>query len=64
MGYQALHALVDTTAYGVDGWHWCEVVEILKGTAAVYPIKVQIPDRGIGQYKEPEILDWQRRWVD
>lgn len=49
--------LVDTTPYGVPGYCWCRVTRIAPGSAAVFPIKVQIPSRGEGQYKAIEIAD-------
>lgn len=49
--------LVDTTAYGVPGAHWCEVVGVSEGDAAVYPIKVQVPGKGVGQYKQSEVAE-------
>lgn len=49
--------LVDCTAYGVPGAHWCTVVRRLgEWSAAVYPLKVQIPERGLGQYKLAEVI--------
>lgn len=52
--------LVDTTAYGVPGANWCTVVRRLgEWSAAVYPLKVQIPDRGVGQYKLSEVAEWR-----
>lgn len=52
--------LVDTTAYGVDGHKWCRFVRTAPGSASVYPYKVQIPERGIGQYAAREIEAWAR----
>lgn len=52
--------LVDTSAYGVPGEHWCEAIGLAPGDAAVYPYKVQVPERGEGQYSAPEILGWRR----
>lgn len=49
--------LVDTTVYGVVGVHWCRWDRTAPGSAAVYPYKVHIPGRGIGQYKASEIKD-------
>lgn len=52
--------LVDTSAYGVTGTHWCECVGIAPGSASVYPYKVQVPRRGVGQYRASEVLGWRR----
>jgi hypothetical protein len=52
--------LVDTSAYGVPGEHWCEVVGLALGDAAVYPYKVEVPERGTGQYRAREVLGWRR----
>lgn len=52
--------LVDTSAYGVPGEHWCEVVGLAPGDAAVYPYKVDVPERGTGQYSAREVLGWRR----
>lgn len=52
--------LVDTSAYGVPGEHWCEVVGLAPGSASVYPYKVDVPGRGHGQYRAREILAWRR----
>lgn len=48
--------LVDTSAYGVPGENWCRVVYTNFWSAAVYPVKVDIPGRGRGQYKATECL--------
>lgn len=47
--------LVDTSVYGVPGIHWCQWAYTAPGDMALYPYKVHIPDRGIGQYKASEI---------
>jgi hypothetical protein len=53
--------LVVTEAYTGDPVPaWCRVTSIAPGTAAVYPIRVQIPERGEGQYALPELLGWRR----
>lgn len=49
--------LVDTTVYGVPGTNWCQWDHTALGDAAVYPYKVHIPGRGIGQYKASEVQD-------
>ncbi len=49
--------LVDTTAYGLPGENWCAIDYISEGSASVYPIKVKVPGRGIGQYKLEEVKD-------
>jgi hypothetical protein len=49
--------LVDTGCYGVQGYHWCPVIRLAPGSAAVYPVKVEVPGRGEGQYAPTEILD-------
>jgi hypothetical protein len=48
--------LVDTTCYGVPGENWCWVSRLAIGEAAVYPIKVEVPGRGEGQYAPAEII--------
>lgn len=51
-----MEVLVDTTCYGVEGPTWCRVTRLLEAwSAGVYPVKVQIPGRGEGQYKRSEI---------
>lgn len=50
-----IYLLVDTTVYGVPGLHWCQWDHTSLGDAAVYPYKVRIPGRGIGQYKASEV---------
>ena len=55
--------LVDTSAYGVPGEHWCEVTGLAPGSASVYPYKVQVPGRGQGQYRASEVLGWRRPLV-
>lgn len=48
--YGGLEALVNCAAYlgeGV-GHRWCEFMRLAPGTAAVYPVKVQVPERGEG----------------
>lgn len=48
--------LVDCEAYtGKPGPVWCTVDAHARGSAAVYPVKVRIPDRGMGQFKLGEI---------
>jgi len=51
--------LVNTGCYGVNGYNWCEVTRLAPGSAAVYPIKVEVPGRGEGQYNAAEVLDHQ-----
>lgn len=46
---------VDTTPYGVPGFNWCYVMRLAPGSLATYPIKVQVPGRGEGQYKASEV---------
>jgi hypothetical protein len=55
--------LVDTSAYGLPGLHWCEVVGVATGSASVYPYKVDIPNRGVGQYRASEVQGWRRPLV-
>jgi len=52
--------LVDTTAYGVAGEHWCPLEYGSPGTASVYPFKATVPGRGTGQWRASEILAWRR----
>lgn len=49
--------LVDTGCYGPQGYNWCKVTRLAPGSAAVYPVKVEIPGHGEGQYAYTEILD-------
>lgn len=49
--------LVDTSQYALEGPHWCDVVELVEWSASTFPIKVQIPGKGIGQYRREEIMD-------
>jgi hypothetical protein len=51
------HVQVNTGCYGVPGYHWCRVIRLAPGNAARYPVKVEIPGRGEGQYAPGEILD-------
>lgn len=53
-------ALVDTSAYGVEGQHWCRVTRRLGDwSAAVYPLKVHVPGRGEGQFKLSEVVEFR-----
>jgi hypothetical protein len=47
---------VDCTAYGVPGYHWCRFSGVAPGSASVYPIKFEVPDKGIGQCKPEEVM--------
>lgn len=49
--------LVDTSQYALEGPHWCDIVELITATASTFPIKVQVPGKGIGQYRREEIMD-------
>lgn len=48
--------LVDATAYGLAGEVWAPFDHVAPGSAAVYPYKVRLPGRGIGQYKASEVI--------
>lgn len=50
---------VDTAAYGQPGEQWCEVIEVVGGDAATYPVRVRIPGAGVGQYRHAEVLGWR-----
>jgi len=50
---------VETTAYGAPGIHWCEVIEVVAGDAATYPVRVRLPQGGIGQFSHAEVRDWR-----
>ncbi len=50
----SVEAYVDTSAYGLDGWRWCVVTGCSVGSASVYPLKVDVPGRGKGQYRLDE----------
>lgn len=61
-GLSGLYCLVDTTAYGVDGWQWCAFQRMATGTASVYPIKAKVPPgRGSGQWKPAEVRAWHHK---
>lgn len=49
--------LVDCTAYGAPGHHWVPVTKTSYWSASTYPIKVQIPGKGEGQFKPEEVVD-------
>lgn len=53
--------LVDTGCYGPQGYHWCKVIRLAPGSAARYPVKVDVPGRREGQYALTEILDYRPR---
>lgn len=55
-----IELLVDTSQYGVEGENWCPWVCTSPGTASVYPFKVRIPGRGIGQYHAAEVKEIRR----
>lgn len=57
-GLGGLYCLVETTSYGVDGWHWCKFKRTAPGTASIYPVKAEVPDRGEGQWKYEEVAGW------
>lgn len=46
--------------YEGGGLQWCSFLFSSPGGAAVYPYKVQIPERGVGQYRASEVLGWRR----
>ena len=46
---------VDTSYYGVPGDHWCTVVYLSDGDTSFYPIKVELPMYGRGQYSHDQI---------
>lgn len=51
-----LQVLVPTHLYtGRTGAEWCDVTAVSPGTASVYPIKAQIRDAGVGQWKYDEV---------
>lgn len=56
--------LVDVSAYksmpAGDTLEWCRVQNLAAGSAAVYPYKVEIPERGVGQFRASEVLAWRR----
>ncbi len=51
-----LKVKVTTAYYGLSGEHWCDVTRVASGDTP-YPIKVDIPNRGNGQYRYDEVLD-------
>lgn len=55
--------LVDVAVYFgelLPRLEWCRVVSLAPGSAAVYPYKVRIPRRGVGQYRASEVMGWRR----
>lgn len=56
--------LVNCSAYGVAGLHWCRVELISPGTASVYPYKARVPDRGLGQWRLGEVQEVRRALRD
>ena len=50
---------VDCTDYGTEGYHWCPVTDIAPGTMSTYPIKFEVPDKGVGQCKPEEVMGVQ-----
>jgi hypothetical protein len=61
--YSGLFALVDCAAYTRHGGdpdvRWCRFERLSIGDAAVYPVKVRVPGRGIGQFKFEEVRRWR-----
>lgn len=61
----SVEVFVDVSAYNGDvaPLQWCLILRVLfPGSAGVYPVKVQIPDRGEGQFKWSEIRDVRIRF--
>lgn len=53
--------LVDISNYAMtDKPEWCSFLYSVPGSASVYPYKVQIPGKGVGQYRAREVLAWAR----
>jgi hypothetical protein len=48
--------LVDTSDYGVEGENWCVVMRFANGSAARYPIKAEVPNRGEGQFAVKDVI--------
>lgn len=59
--YGGLEAFVDCGPYlgGDHDVRWCKFLRLAPGSAAVFPVKVQVPNRGEGQYKFEEVEAWR-----
>ena len=59
--YGGLEGLADCSPYlgGDRDVRWCELVRVAPGDAAVYPVKLQVPGRGEGQFKYEEVEEWR-----
>lgn len=52
--------LVDIAPYVHGaGLTWCPYLRKAPGSASVYPYKVQVPDRGEGQFRASEVYGWR-----
>jgi hypothetical protein len=47
----------DLSCYGAGADVWARVRDVAPGTASAYPIKVDVPDRGVGQLRPSEVLE-------
>lgn len=60
--------LVDVSAYNPDYTEpiWIPVERVYSGTAAEYPLEGQVPNRGIGRWKQEEVLGFRVRqdWLN
>lgn len=51
--------LVDTTAYGAPGLHWCEVIEVVGGDIASCPVRVRVPSGITGEFAHDQVREWR-----
>lgn len=59
--YNGLEGLADCGPYlgGSRDVCWCEFIRVASGSASVYPVKLQVPNRGEGQFKFEEVEGWR-----
>lgn len=59
--YGGLEAFVDVGPYlgGDPDFRWCRFRRLAPGTAAVFPVKLAVPNRGEGQWKFEEVMGWR-----
>lgn len=52
--------LVDTAAYGTPGLNWCEVIEVVGGDVATYPVRVRVPGGIVGEFRIDQVQEWRQ----
>lgn len=59
--YGAVEGKADCGPYttGEIDVRWMSLLRVAPGTAAVYPVKLQVPGRGEGQFKFEEVEEWR-----